>query len=162
MRIYAIYKQSQNYAHLPEIKAQLALVKIKHSSKMSFFSKKPVMIFPSLLSQQYQDKLLEDYESLEWYNNYWDHVEQKNSTNSSLGYQTRFTEVRTRNNLLLESMKTLVSSTAVSHFEYCSARVLRYTVLTHCSVHTLISPEKRNVSNSKLYLTVRFFDKCFI
>ena len=77
---------------------------------MSFFSRKPVMIFPSLLSQQYQDKLLEDYESLEWYDNYWDHVEQKNSTNSSLGYQTRFTEVRTRNNLLLESMKTLVSS----------------------------------------------------
>lgn len=111
---------------------------------MSFFSRKPVVIFPSLLSQQYQDKLLEDYESLEWYDNYWDHVEQKNSTNSSLGYQTRFTEVRTRNTLLLESMKTLVSSTAVSHFEYCSARVLRYTVITHCSVHILISPEKRN------------------
>ena len=66
----------------------------------------------SPLLQQYQQKLKEDYESLERYKSYWDYVEQKNSTDTTLGYQTRFMAVRTRNNVLLNSMKTLVSNTA--------------------------------------------------
>jgi len=65
----------------------------------------------SISPPQYQQQLKEDYESLEWYNSYWDYVEQKNGTDTNLGYQTRFMTVRSRNNLLLNSMTTLVSNT---------------------------------------------------
>ena len=112
---------------LPQYSCQKASKLVTNQSCKYFL---PLLSSPP---QQYQEKLQEDYESLEWYDNYWDYLEQKNSTNSSLGYQTRFTEVRTRHNRLLGNMTTLVRfSTAVSHLEHSSARVQRYTILTHC------------------------------